>query len=290
MAIRGRVCARLADLALPRTEATARWAGVRMGLDLQDDLQRSIFFGLFERDELALLRKYVRPGDVILDVGANVGFYTCHLARQVGPRGHVYAFEPEPRNIERLTKNVELNGFTNRVTVHPVALSYEDGAAPFFRASDDHSGWGSLNRYGEHVDHIEVETQTVDSLIEREGLKEIALLKVDVEGADFDVYRGAAKALAKRVFRHIMAEWNGVWFPGQGRTFRSFVERFGEFGYRLIPPMVDMSAAVFITLLRGEEAESFARSVVEFLSDTRKFESGELDATGRIINVVFQRR
>ena len=263
VAIRRRVFARLADRAWPRTEATVRWLGATMRLDLRDDVQRSIFFGLYEREELALLRKYIRPGDVVVDVGANVGFHTCHLARQVGPRGHVYAFEPEPRNIERLTNNVGLNGFTDRVSIHPVALSHEDGSARFFRASDDHSGWGSLNRYGEHVDHIEVETRTVDSLIEREGLKEVALLKVDVEGADFDVYRGAAKALTKRVFRHIMAEWNGVWFPGQGRTFRSFIEHFGEFGYRPITPMMDMSA---------------------------KFESGELDANGRIINVVFQRR
>lgn len=233
-----------------------------MRLDLKDDVQRSIYFGLFEVEELDLLRDYVRPGDRVIDVGANVGFYTCHVARWVGPSGHVYAFEPEPRNVERLEANVALNGLQDRVSVRPVALSYEEGKAQFNRAAGEHSGWGSLNRYGEHVDHIVVTTQTVDSVVESEGLDEVALLKVDVEGADFDVYRGAEKTLARRGFRHIMSEWNGVWFPEQGRTFQGFIDHFGAFGYVPIAPLREM--------------------VAEYVGGTR-------DADGEIINVVFER-
>ncbi|MDH3224245.1 MAG: FkbM family methyltransferase [Gemmatimonadota bacterium] len=72
-----------------------------------DDVQRRIFFGIFEQKEIALVKGLVGRGDVCLDVGANVGFYACHLGRLVGSTGKVFAFEPEPRNAVRLETNSE---------------------------------------------------------------------------------------------------------------------------------------------------------------------------------------
>ena len=233
-----------------------------MNLDLNDDIQRAIYFGMFERDELEFLRGCVGQGDVCIDAGANVGFYTCHLASWVGSLGHVHAFEPEPKNAERLAVNVRLNGFSPRVTIHPEALSFEKGHARFNRAASGRSGWGSFHRYEGHVETIEVETETVDGLMEEQGLDQIALLKVDVEGADFDVYRGASKTLEKRAARYVMAEWNGVWFPRQGRSFRDFTSHFAQYGYRPLLP---------------------ERSVID------RYAGDEVEALGKIVNVVFGR-
>ena len=234
-----------------------------MRLDLRDDVQRAIYFELFEREELEYLRVRVRPGDVCLDVGANIGFYTCQLARWVGTAGQVHAFEPEPRNVARLTANLELNDLAEQVTVHAAALSDQKGSAAFNRAAENHSGWGSLERYEDfHSDHIEVDTRTVDDVLDSHGLDEVALLKVDVEGTDFAVYRGAAKALGRSAFRFVMAEWNGVWFPEQGRSFRDFTNHFGEFGYRPIESQRTLADA---------------------------YQRGELDPTDRIVNVLYER-
>lgn len=260
--VRGRIFHRLAERPLARAAVTARCAGIRMELDLGDDVQRAIYFGMFEREELELLRGCVGPDDVCIDAGANVGFFACHLARWVGPRGHVHAFEPEPRNVGRLAANLALNGLSSRVTLHPVALSAERGRARFNRAGGDHSGWGSLHRDEMHLQTIEVETTTIDAFVEEAGLEEVALLKIDVEGADFDVYHGAERLLGRRGVRCVMAEWNGVWFPRQGRSFRDFTGAFTRFGYRPIPAQ---------------------RAMVEDLEER----GGE--AVGRILNVVFLR-
>ncbi len=231
--LRRRVVRAIGSNPLPRTESIEDCWGMRAKLSLDDDVQRQIFFGLFEREEIAFVKGLVGHGDVCLDVGANVGFYTCHLARAVGSRGRVFAFEPEPRNAMRIETNVKLNGVADRVFVEHMAVSDEVGWTTFHRAAPEHSGWGSLRNYPKfHGDTARVQTTTIDAFMQERKIESAGLLKVDVEGGDPEVYAGARQSLARGAFRFIMAEWNGVWFPQRGMCLDEFLESFDRFGYR----------------------------------------------------------
>ena len=101
--------------------------GGRMLLDLDDYVQRKIWYRSFEPVTARALRRLLRPGDVALDVGANVGFYTLLFASRVGPSGTVHAFEPV--NGEKLEANLELSGLRNVVVSRTGQLSEWTGMA-----------------------------------------------------------------------------------------------------------------------------------------------------------------
>lgn len=143
--------------------------------------------GRYEPEQTESFVNHVRPGDTVLDVGAHAGYYTLLASRLVGAEGRVWAFEPEPRNVRYLRGNVEANGRAN-VRVEPSAVSDVEGSARFGAGTG--SGTGRLTAGGEH----EVRTVTLDGVCEREGLVPTAL-KVDVEGAEERVFRGADETL-----------------------------------------------------------------------------------------------
>ena len=107
--------------------------GLRFDLDLSDDIQKAIYLNLYEWRDLRAVRPLIEPGQTIVDLGANMGFYTLQFARSVGPAGHVHAFEPLERNRAKLFRNVALNGFEDRVTINPEAVSERTGTADFLR-------------------------------------------------------------------------------------------------------------------------------------------------------------
>ena len=139
----------------------------------------------------------VQPGMVVLDVGANIGYYTVQMAAKVGAAGRVVAFEPNPVMVLELKRNLELNRLDN-VSIQPIALSNRPGEAEFFCPPDGWEAHGSLqpNRTFQ-VDHtIKVPTRTLDEVIEQLGLAKVDFIKMDVEGAERNVFQGAKRTLS----------------------------------------------------------------------------------------------
>jgi FkbM family methyltransferase len=130
------------------------------------------------------------PGDIFVDVGANVGFFSLLAARAVGPDGHVYAVEPVPENIEAIHANARRNHFT-QITVVPVAASDSVGTA--LLTLTEHPGGAALasaERPPDTIGEIEVETATLDSLVDEGRILPPSLVKIDVEGAEEPVLEG----------------------------------------------------------------------------------------------------
>ena len=172
---------------------------VEPGIFVEDDLRDYMILYYFVhgfRDDPAfqLARRLVRPGDTVLDVGANVGLWLMGVARAAGPDGAVHAFEPLPANFARLAANVRRNGL-GWVRCHPLAVADEVGEAFLLLPAGENSGLGSLcgRDLGER---IRVAVTTVDDFCAREGLARVDLVKVDVEGAEPRVFQGAARLLA----------------------------------------------------------------------------------------------
>lgn len=177
------------DLAVP--------GAARVGLCYRETLGlSSLLYGTFELAELTFVSRYLRPGDMVMDIGANVGIFSVVMGTTVGASGRVFAFEPVPANVLRLGKNLRKNGLDN-VQVFPLALGISDGEMMLRMATDP--AYPSLREVQGGFDNgteVPVQVRSLDSVWEELGRPDIAFTKMDVEGAEADVLRGASRFLA----------------------------------------------------------------------------------------------
>lgn len=152
----------------------------------------AVFSADWERSERAALGAEMASNDVLLDIGANHGFYTCWFAQN---HKHVLAFEPEEGNLRFLKENVQKNGFEN-VEVFPVALSDSAGLIELFGDGDCASlnaGWhGASRQFRQLVPRVRL-----DDLIGQRFEGQKILVKLDVEGHELEVLRGAQELLSR---------------------------------------------------------------------------------------------
>jgi len=160
-----------------------------------------------ELDEQTVMRRFVRLGDTVFDIGANFGLHTALLAQLTGPGGLVFAFEPNPELLAGLALIVERLG---NVTLRSYALSDEDTKAVFFIPSDrtmsSLADWTSLERMPQQREQavvgetstITVQQQRIDDLVSKGDLPVPNFIKCDVEGAELVVFRGAEKILDRK--------------------------------------------------------------------------------------------
>src|SRR4051812_44975784 len=144
----------------------------------------------------AFLRERVRPGDVCVDVGANVGVYVLQFAQWSAPTGRVVASEPNPGALAVLRKHVHFNDLADRVTVVPAAVSARSGSAVLYAADAD--GMSRLDKPNRAIAararEIEVETVTLDEYCERERLAPDWLF-IDIEGFEVAALEGARRLI-----------------------------------------------------------------------------------------------
>ena len=165
--------------------------GFSLKLDLSDMVQWYVYWGLRDPSHEALI-SICRPGDIVLDVGANIGLTALRMSAAVG-YGRVYAFEPDPENYSELLSHVHTNHVRN-ITALQYALGTGEGTGSLRRPAPG-------NRGCNWVDTVEVEgpnevrIATVDDFCEGEGLSRIDLIKIDTEGAELAVLRGARMAI-----------------------------------------------------------------------------------------------
>jgi FkbM family methyltransferase len=143
--------------------------------------------GLWEPNETFWFTRMVREGDVVVDVGANVGWFTVLAAQLVGESGHVYAFEPVPENFAILEKNVRVNGFRN-VTLVKKAVSNENGTLEFF-IQENNPGGHSVWQKSTAKSAIDVEAVSLDSYFAGR-LDQIDFVKLDTQGAEGAILNG----------------------------------------------------------------------------------------------------
>lgn len=171
-----------------------------------------------ERAEQMFYLQYLREGMVVFDVGANVVELTLLFSRFVGA-GQVHAFEASGRVFERLMSVINAAACSN-VLLNHLAVAETEGKARLYVYDDLHLGWNTLaNRplenYGIDVKPVaveDVEATTIDLYCEREGIGQIDLLKIDVEGAEFQVLKGAHQMLREKRVSYITFEFGQTTF------------------------------------------------------------------------------
>lgn len=142
----------------------------------------------YETETREVIEGILKSGDVFVDLGANIGFFTLIAARIVGEKGRVYAFEPTPGTRDILVKNVQENGFCSRVTIEKDAISESSGKARF--CVNALSEYNSICEDGAEENLIEVNTISLDEYFLKDRFDKIDLIKMDIEGQEMAALRG----------------------------------------------------------------------------------------------------
>jgi FkbM family methyltransferase len=213
-----------------------RWGGMLL-VDTRDSVlgPALLLYGLWEIDVTNWFQDILRPGDVFVDVGANVGYYTLLGSRLVGDGGHVFAIEAHPRMSELLNRNVIINGRFNVTTWHRAAWSQEETLKFHARRHfASNSSAGSLGDQDLALLHDDEEVLEVHAVRLDEILKDaprVDLIKIDVEGAEVQVVMGLGQTLQRNPDVTVMFEWS----PGQlemvGNSPVALLELMGEHGF-----------------------------------------------------------
>jgi FkbM family methyltransferase len=176
-------------------QAWAKTAGGELRVLLDDHVGRAIYyFGDLDPKVSWVVQQLVKPGDCVLDVGANFGILTLLMSKLVGSQGRVHSFEPNPLLCKTLSATLAHNGIEN-VQLHHFALGAEDGELPL-NVPKGNFGRGSLASNSEHgLESRTVSIRRLDDLVSHQGVSRIALMKIDVEGFELQVLMGSQHVL-----------------------------------------------------------------------------------------------
>jgi FkbM family methyltransferase len=200
------------------------WRGLRVRVHPDSkSAGLALYTGLPEYDDMLFTDRFLKPGDVVIDVGANIGLYSLLAASKTGS-GRVVALEPHPVAAQRLRENVALNRLQN-VEVRAEAAGAEAGSAQL-TANLDTINHIVSDRPADGT--ITVPVRTLDSLVDPG--EQVALVKLDAEGFESAVLAGASRLLHDRAVAAWIVEVNGL--GGRyGSDDQTVLERFEEFGY-----------------------------------------------------------
>jgi FkbM family methyltransferase len=183
-------------------------------------------------EEYVAFRATVRPGDVVLDVGANVGAYTVLFAKWAGARGQVFAFEPAPASVAALRRLIALNGGGAVVEVVPCAAGDRTGTAAF--RAEGANGANALVPSGAHDPAaLTVRMVTLDEFCASRGIRP-RVIKLDVEGAEIDALHGARATLADPAVE-VFVELHPAAWPARGLTRAAVAAELGALGFEPEP-------------------------------------------------------
>jgi FkbM family methyltransferase len=166
-------------------------------------------FGRYEDEDSEMIYKLIKPNYTVFDIGANIGWYTNHIAKNL-EIGNIHAFEPIPDTFESLVKNVKLNNFPN-IKLNNIALSDSIGELNFYYSSKM-TGASSSKNITKNEDAILVncKTNTIDEYAKEFNVQSIDFIKCDVEGAELFAFRGGVESIKKFkpiVFTEMLRKW-----------------------------------------------------------------------------------
>lgn len=205
--------------------------GGRMFLDSKDSLLLSIRKN-YEPDHVNLMKEKVKSGDYVIDIGANIGYYTLLLAKLVGPDGKVFAFEPDPENFRVLEKNVKLNGYKN-IIIENKAVTNENGKVNLFM-SNINKGDTKIYQTPEEMreggkSDYEVDSIKLDDYF-NENKEQIKFFKMDIQGVEPLAIMGMMSIL-KNYGLDFTVEFSPDLLSAAGLNPKDFLELLNKNGF-----------------------------------------------------------
>jgi FkbM family methyltransferase len=184
--------------------------------------------GSFEFREQAFLWSFLREGDTFLDIGAHCGLFSALASQVIGDGGKILAFEPNPDVLPFLMTNTQ----RGRVEIHAVALSDASGEAMLWQGGASDTALSSIAYELSNSKHSTVKTQTLYDLLATLGIGQIALVKVDVEGSELKLFRGAKETLQKKSVLAFVVEFTEENMRKSGYSALQLAAQLIEYGYQ----------------------------------------------------------
>lgn len=167
--------------------------GVKYKLDPRDHVMSQIYLrGVYEKNTIRHLLKLIKPGDIFVDVGTNIGAYSLVIGKNL-PTGKVISFEPNPKALAFLEENIKLNKLNN-IQVNKMGLSDKNETAVLFTPS---LTTASINKHQNSGEKSTIELTTLDEFCEKNNITNIDILKIDIEGHEFKCLEGAKDIISK---------------------------------------------------------------------------------------------
>lgn len=186
-------------------------------------------FDIYEKDDSEMLFKLVKDGDTIFDIGANIGWYSNHLAKRF-PNSTIYSFEPIPETFNQITANTILNGATN-IRLNNLALSAKKEKLAFYYSPTVTGASSSQNiTENNNMTKLELEAETIDNFMITNSISKLDFIKCDVEGAEYFVYQGGFETFQHNkpiVFTEMLRKWAAKF----GYHPNDIINYFIQFGY-----------------------------------------------------------
>ncbi|MBA7507590.1 hypothetical protein ES706_06310 [subsurface metagenome] len=214
---------------LKKPNAAVEVQGHRMFLDSKDSL--GLFpFGVYEPFRTEIIKQQIQKGNVVLDIGANIGYFTLIFAQLVGERGKVFAFEPEPDNFALLQKNMEANGYQNVILVKK-AVSNKARKVKLYLSEDNK---GDHRIYDSHDGRkfVEVEVITLDEYFKDYDLK-VDFIKMDIQGAEGGALEGCSLLIERNRNVKIITEFWPIGLKRFGTKPEEFLMLLTKRGFEL---------------------------------------------------------
>jgi FkbM family methyltransferase len=193
---------------------------------------RIAFLGYYERELSQRVAQLAARGGLMIDVGANLGFFSLLWAA-----GHAenrcIAVEASPRTVPLLRANVQRNGLAARIEVHAIAAGHEHGTLAFELGPSDQTGWGGFANASQYENTVVVDVVRLDDLVPT--TQPIALLKIDTEGADTWVLYGCERLLRAQAIKEIWYEQHQPRMQALGIPFTAAEEFLRSVGYAASP-------------------------------------------------------
>ncbi len=210
-------------------------SGFKMLLDLGKPYERrSYYTGVYDAHLTRLCKLLLRPGDTVIDGGANIGYMSLLAAKCIGRYGCVHAFEPVPPTFEILKQNIQLNGCSN-IRANPLALAQKVGALCFALPVDAGTG-KTLDRLATLAQlrdgsRFEVPACPLDEYVASSGITSIRLLKLDLEGGEVAAIDGMRQLLSEQRISYLISEFNPPLLDQLGIPHSALQETLRNYGY-----------------------------------------------------------
>jgi FkbM family methyltransferase len=233
------------------------------------DAEKKLFLrGSKEPRSVAFVAELLEADMVVFDVGANIGYYSLIVARCVGTTGQVHAFEPTPALAERIRLNAYLNNLT-QVIVNEVAVSEGAGTASLHISREDPEA-NSLFNMESGTDVVSVSTTGLDAYSANAGISHVDLIKIDCEGSELSVLRGARELLSRQDAPVLLLECNSASLSASGGNVSDLCQYLQDASYECycLEQLREQPHAVW-NLLALKSSHTKARRLVEALGVER---------------------
>lgn len=188
-------------------------------------------WGIYEKYETELFKKLVKKGMIVVDIGANIGYYTLLAAHLVGDEGKVFAFEPDPYNYSLLCRNIEVNGYRNVIPVQKAVFN-KSGKMKLFLDKNNLGGHSLSEANVDKGVSTTVETTSLDEYFENTNHK-IDVVKMDVQGSEMEVLNGMTNTINQNEKLEIITEFWPFGLRNAGSSPTDFLRKLAEYGFVL---------------------------------------------------------